>query len=64
MNMVASYDVSPACAQALDEADKLAGFKDRFFFPLHNGEPVIYFCGNSLGLLPHNTPNEFNIELE
>lgn len=39
-------------AQKMDEKDPLRSFRDQFLFPQHNGEPVIYFCGNSLGLQP------------
>ena len=39
-------------AKRLDERDPLAHFRDRFAFPARQGEPVIYFNGNSLGLMP------------
>jgi kynureninase len=39
-------------AQKMDENDPLRSFRDQFLFPQHKGEPVIYFCGNSLGLQP------------
>ncbi|SHF49213.1 Kynureninase [Salegentibacter echinorum] len=39
-------------AQKLDAEDKLARYREEFIFPQHNGENVIYFTGNSLGLQP------------
>lgn len=39
-------------ATAQDAADPLRGFRDAFHLPLHDGEPMAYFCGNSLGLQP------------
>ncbi|MEM9383788.1 MAG: kynureninase [Pseudomonadota bacterium] len=44
-----------ALAQRLDDQDPLAGFRDQFHFPLNAGEPVLYLCGNSLGLQPRST---------
>ena len=41
-----------AYAQKLDAADSLKSFRNEFLFPQHNGQDVIYFCGNSLGLQP------------
>ncbi|HEU0152427.1 MAG TPA: kynureninase [Arenimonas sp.] len=41
-----------AHAQALDAADPLRGFRDRFHIPRHDGADQAYFCGNSLGLQP------------
>jgi len=42
----------PAWAQARDAADPLRGLRDQFHIPLHDGAPLAYFCGNSLGLQP------------
>ncbi|WP_146909347.1 kynureninase [Arenimonas daejeonensis] len=39
-------------ALALDAADPLHDFRDRFHIPQHHGEDQAYFCGNSLGLQP------------
>ncbi|MBC7655098.1 MAG: kynureninase, partial [Oligoflexus sp.] len=39
-------------AQKLDKQDKLAFFRNEFLIPQKDGEQLIYFCGNSLGLQP------------
>ncbi len=39
-------------AIALDAADPLRGFRNRFHIPVHDGDDQLYFCGNSLGLQP------------
>ncbi len=44
------YDLS--FAQSLDANDALAPLRQRFLFPQHEGKPVLYFTGNSLGLQP------------
>ncbi len=42
-----------AFALRMDEQDPLRGYRDRFNFPQRpDSSPVIYFCGNSLGLQP------------
>lgn len=45
--------VSVDDARARDETDdgELAGIRDGFAVPVHDGTPVTYLCGNSLGLL-------------
>ncbi len=41
------------CARALDAADPLSPYRDRFHIPRRpDGSPVTYFAGNSLGLQP------------
>ncbi|WP_128544176.1 kynureninase [Larkinella soli] len=41
-----------AFARELDQTDPLRSFRDRFHLPAPDGRPLIYFCGNSLGLQP------------
>ncbi len=49
------FQNSLSFAQQLDSSDELKSFRSRFHFPKHNGNDVIYFCGNSLGLQPKKT---------
>ena len=51
-------------ARALDAQDPLKGFSDQFHFPNHNGEKVIYFTGNSLGLQPKTVAAYLQQELD
>ena len=46
---------SAAFAAALDASDPLRDFRARFAIPQHGDEDGVYLCGNSLGLLPHDT---------
>ena len=47
-----TFSADPSYAQALDSADQLASFRDRF---VHQDRDVIYLDGNSLGPLPVRT---------
>jgi kynureninase len=48
-----SFTATLACARALDEADGLAGFRELFELPQDaHGQPLLYLCGHSLGLMP------------
>ncbi|GAB3989955.1 kynureninase [Spirosoma daeguense] len=47
-----TYENSLAFAQHLDLTDPLRHFRDRFYIPQRTDKPLIYFCGNSLGLQP------------
>lgn len=58
------FETSLSFAQQMDKNDSLAAFKDRFYFPQHNGKDVIYFCGNSLGLQPKNAEIAIQTELQ
>lgn len=47
-----SFQNSIEFAKAQDASDPLRSFRERFHFPQHDGMPVVYFTGNSLGLQP------------
>ncbi|NEM08145.1 kynureninase [Geodermatophilus normandii] len=46
-------DLTRAAAEALDDADLLAGFRDRF---AGTDDGLLYLDGNSLGRMPRDTP--------
>ena len=49
------YKAHKGFAEGLDRRDPLGMFRSRFQIPLTpQGQEVIYFCGNSLGLQPKN----------
>ena len=51
-------------AQQCDADDPLRSFRDQFLFPKDsNGKPLIYLCGNSLGLQPRITQEYLQQEL-
>lgn len=47
-----NYQPTHSFARQLDETDPLRSYREQFYFPQHQGENVLYFCGNSLGLQP------------
>jgi kynureninase len=53
-------------ARARDARDPLAPMRDQFFIPVHEptGQPMIYLCGNSLGLQPRRTAAYVQQELD
>lgn len=52
-------------AQQQDANDALASYRNKFLLPTNNkGEPLIYLCGNSLGLQPKNTAKYIQEELD
>ena len=52
-------------AQQCDKQDPLSHFRKKFLFPKDpNGNPVIYLCGNSLGLQPITTAHYIQKELD
>ena len=62
--MTPAFDASEAFAQRLDERDPLAHFRDRFALPSGGDRPVVYFNGNSLGLMPKSARTFVNDELD
>lgn len=47
-----NYQLTFEFAEILDAQDELKDFRNEFLIPQHNGQDVIYLCGNSLGLQP------------
>ncbi len=59
-----SFENNRAFALEQDQQDPLRHFREKFFIPQRNGKPLIYFCGNSLGLQPKSVSEKINLELE
>ena len=51
-------------ARKLDQEDPLKNYRDRFYFPQHKNEDVVYFTGNSLGLQPKSVKEYLQQELD
>lgn len=59
------FENSAAFAARLDAADALKHFREKFYIPKQaNGEDVLYFTGNSLGLQPRTARAYIEQELE
>lgn len=59
------YKPDKSFALELDKADPLSSYRSRFFIPKQkNGEDVIYFAGNSLGLQPKSVREYVEQELK
>jgi kynureninase len=51
-----NYEASESFAREVDAQDALKHFREKFYIPKQsNGEDVLYFTGNSLGLQPKTT---------
>lgn len=59
-----NFEFTYSFAQKCDEQDPLAHYREQFIFPQHQGENVIYFTGNSLGLQPKKVKAIVDQELE
>lgn len=51
-------------AKQQDWSDPLRKYREQFYIPQHNGNDVVYFTGNSLGLQPKNTRDYISRELD
>lgn len=58
-----NFEATLDYAQTQDDIDILFPFRERFYFPQHDGKDAIYFCGNSLGLQPKSAKYLFEKEL-
>jgi kynureninase len=63
MKNTLAFENSAAFAQNADQQDSLSVYRQQFLFPKHNGEEVVYFTGNSLGLQPVTTKSYLEQEL-
>ncbi|NHE56966.1 kynureninase [Cyclobacterium plantarum] len=61
---VSPYVFSLDFAREMDEKDPLRQFREKFYIPEKNAKPVIYFCGNSLGLQPKTVAAHINKDLK
>src|SRR3954471_21765915 len=63
--MMTTFSTDEDFARRLDSEDPLRRFRDQFYVPLSSGnKPLIYFCGNSLGLMPKTAKQLVEEELE
>ena len=59
-----NYQTSLSFAEQMDQNDPLKDYRNRFHFPQQNGQDILYFGGNSLGLMPKTTAAMVNEELD
>lgn len=65
MSETLNFEVSESCALKMDSEDSLKHFREKFYIPKKNdGEEVLYFTGNSLGLQPKTTRSYIEQELK
>jgi len=63
--MIMQFSVEESFAKQLDTEDPLRSFREKFNLPLgKDGKPLIYFAGNSLGLMPKTAREFVDQELE
>ncbi|RMG86226.1 MAG: kynureninase, partial [Bacteroidetes bacterium] len=58
------YENTLEFARNCDLNDPLRAMRNEFYFPQHNDKPVLYFCGNSLGLQPKGIAPALEFELD
>lgn len=59
-----NYENTKEFALRCDIEDPLAEYRFKFHMSKHNGDDVLYFTGNSLGLQPKSTRDAINRELD
>lgn len=59
-----AFELTSEFAHKMDQADPLSTLREKFYLPEQNGQPLIYFCGNSLGLQPRSVNAYLTQELE
>ena len=63
--MTTNFSAAEDFALQLDAEDSLRGFREKFHLPLgKDGKPLIYFAGNSLGLMPKSARQIVEQELD
>jgi len=63
--MTMQFSTDENFAKQLDAEDPLRSYREKFHIPLgKNGKPLIYFAGNSLGLMPRSAREFVDQELE
>lgn len=64
-NATGEFEDSAEFARGLDARDPLAGYRERFAIPKNaGGSEQLYFCGNSLGLMPLSAGDAVNEVLQ
>lgn len=64
-NELTNFESTEPFARKMDEQDFLKHFREKFYIPKRtNGEEILYFTGNSLGLQPKTTRNYIEQELK
>ncbi len=61
---VMRYENTLDFARQLDQTDPLRSFRDQFHLPQRDGQPLVYCCGNSLGLQPKAARRVIGQELD
>src|SRR5256885_5733760 len=63
--MATQFSADESFARQLDAEDPLRSFREKFHLPAgENGQPLIYFAGNSLGLMPKSAREIVEQELD
>lgn len=62
--MTENYQNTLEYAQKMDQEDPLKNYRDEFHIPFIDGQQVIYYTGNSLGLQPKRTRSFIEKEMK